>query len=72
LNLIELVVCPLCCQGLTVFEDMAVCKGGHRFIIEEGIIDLMPTITDKNLLNEVVIIKINLNHNIGIRSYQAF
>ncbi len=56
---------------------MAVCKGGHRFIVEKGIIDLMPNITDKNLLNEASYFdqvfesdrnyKINLNHNIGIR-----
>ncbi len=48
----RLVVCPTCKATIDFSSRSVSCCGGHEFPIIEGIIDLIPNISDKGLLNE--------------------
>jgi SAM-dependent methyltransferase len=46
------ILCPNCFDELSLFYDYACCKNYHTYHINNGILDLMPIITDRTLLDE--------------------
>jgi ubiquinone/menaquinone biosynthesis C-methylase UbiE len=45
-------ICPSCREALIEFSDFANCKNGHKFQKVGGILDLLPTTSDKRIIEE--------------------
>ena len=47
-----MITCPICGGLLVIDSRLSKCNRQHEFQVIDGIVDLMPSITDKNMLNE--------------------
>jgi SAM-dependent methyltransferase len=51
-NRVQLILCPKCQQPLVSDSKKLRCREGDQFLITDGIIDLMPDVTDSDLIKE--------------------
>ena len=48
----EFLVCPICKQPIEISFNTSVCHAGHQFPVIDGILDLIPDISDRDLIEE--------------------
>ena len=51
-NKVQLLICPNCRTNIYADSISAKCENGHSFEVVDGIVNIMPEITDQNLLHD--------------------